>query len=200
MVKAFLFDWGGVMSDGGRGGELDARLAQKLNISPAEAWDLIRPSWLQYSRGRMSEEEFWANVEQKYGKPLSAEQRDIWNTWQHMKVVPEMSIFVSRLRKAGYQVGLLSNTIPNTAEEIRSHGGYDDFDFLVLSCEVGFGKPDPEIYKLAMENLAEIAPEEIVFIDDLEHNLVPARELGMQTILAKNSTQIMADIETLLTD
>lgn len=186
------------MCDGGRGGELDARLAQKLNITPAEAWDIIGPLWQQYSRGKIREDDLWVAVEKQYGQPLNADQRDIWNDWSHMRVIPEMSIFVSRLRRAGYRVGLLSNTIPNTAAEIRTHGGYDDFDFLVLSCEVGYAKPDPEIYELAMQQLPGIKPEEIVFTDDIARMLVPAQELGINTILATSPEQIMAEIDTFL--
>jgi epoxide hydrolase-like predicted phosphatase len=115
-----------------------------------------------------------------------------------MKVVPEMSILVGRLRKVGYRVGLLSNTIPNTAEEIRSHGGYDDFDFLILSCEVGYAKPDPEIYELAMQQLPGIKPEEVMFVDDIERMTAPATELGIHTIVATSPEQIMDDIESLL--
>jgi HAD superfamily hydrolase (TIGR01509 family) len=43
-----------------------------------------------------------------------------------------------------------------------------------------------------------IKPEECVFIDDHEENLVPARQLGMHTILFQSITQMKRDLEKLL--
>lgn len=46
-------------------------------------------------------------------------------------------------------------------------------------------KPNPEPYQLALEYLG-IEPSECLLIDDMERNLKPAKELGMQTILLGN--------------
>lgn len=43
-------------------------------------------------------------------------------------------------------------------------------------------KPNPESYQLALEYL-KVDPTECLLIDDMERNLVPARALGMSTIL-----------------
>ena len=48
-------------------------------------------------------------------------------------------------------------------------------------------KPDPEAYRLALAYLG-IAASECLLIDDMERNLRPARELGMQTILIGTPT------------
>jgi putative hydrolase of the HAD superfamily len=93
---------------------------------------------------------------------------------------------------------LLSNVIPGTEAELRAHGAYDPFDFAILSRHVGYAKPDPEIYRLALDALPGINPEEIVFLDDQEHCLQPAQALGMQTILVQNPAQAIADIHRLL--
>ncbi len=79
-------------------------------------------------------------------------------------------------RRAGLKTGLLSNSWGLSAypfDLLRAH-----FDDLVISAEVGLRKPDPAIYRLAAERL-RIAPEECVFIDDLERNVEVARDLGM---------------------
>ncbi len=186
------------MSNGGRRGELDARLSQNLDISPAKAGDLLKTVWDDYAAGHIDEDELWQRVEAAYGKPITIKQRDIWNKWEHTSLLPQMDGLVERLKKAGYQVGLVSNTIPNTASEIRSHGGYDIFDFVVLSCEVKAAKPDKTIYELAMAKLSRIEPAEIVFIDDQDRCLVPAREFGMATVLAINPEQTIRDVEVLL--
>jgi epoxide hydrolase-like predicted phosphatase len=200
MIKAFLFDYGGVMTAGGAGFELPERLAANIGVTDDEAWQMLGPVWSDYSRGKITEAELWAYVEKEHGQPILAAQRDIWNKWPDMRPLPEMVELVRRLKAKGYRVGLLSAVIPNTMAEIRSHGGYDAFDFTILSCEVGYSKPDPEIYELAMRKLPGMQPDEVVFLDDQERFLVPAREMGMQTILVRNAAQAIEDAEALLTD
>jgi len=198
MIKAFLFDYGGVITAGGKGSELSERLGTNLHITPDEASALLVPVWSIFSKGKISENEFWESIERQYGKPINNTQRNMWNKWDDMRPLPEMTELVQRLKIRGYKVGLVSNIIPVTEKEIRQHGGYDIFDFLVLSCEVGYAKPDPGIYNLALKHLENIKPSEVVFLDDQAHCLVPARELGMSTILVGSASQAIADVDTLL--
>jgi putative hydrolase of the HAD superfamily len=200
MIKAFLFDYGGVMTGGGAGFELSERLGANIGISSDEAWKMLEPVWGAYAKGKIVEAQLWEHIEKQRGEPVSDGQRDIWNKWQDMRPLPEMFELVQSLKTKGYRIGLLSTVIPNTAHEIKTHGGYDLFDFLILSCDVGYAKPDPEVYELAMRNLPDVQPSEVVFLDDQERFLVPARELGMQTILVKNAAQAIKDVENLTTN
>ncbi|KAI4124624.1 MAG: hypothetical protein LQ338_004703 [Usnochroma carphineum] len=68
----------------------------------------------------------------------------------------------------------------------RSH-----FDIFVSSAEVGLRKPDPEIYKLAVERLDKldkekggsgVTAEDCVFLDDIGENLKTAKQMSMKTI------------------
>ncbi|HUD05391.1 MAG TPA: HAD family phosphatase [Candidatus Saccharimonadales bacterium] len=198
MIKAFLFDNGGVMTAGGAGNELSERLASNLGVGEVEAWNLLKPAFTAYIKARITEPELWRIVENHYGKPISVDKRDIWNKWDSMRVQPEMFELVNNLKKSGYKVGMLSNVIPNTEKEIRKNGGYDPFEFLVLSCEVGWAKPETEIYDIAMKHLEGIKPEEVVFLDDQAVCLEPAKTMGMKTILVKSSNQAIRDVKELI--
>lgn len=200
MIKAFLFDWGGVMSAGGRydGHSLDIRLAKALHVTPAYAWQLIKPLRDLYSRGKLSTDELWASIEDTLKRSVPEKDRAIWETWETNGALPNMRALVADLKDQGYTAGLISNTVPDTAAAIRAHGGYDAFDVCILSYEVGFAKPDKEIYAIATQRLPYYRPEEIVFIDDQERFLLPAKQLGMQTLLAYSPEQVIADIHKLL--
>ncbi len=198
MIKAFLFDYGGVMTTGGVGDELGERLAGNLGITVEAAGELLLPIWRPFMKGQMSEDEVWQSIEQHYGKAISLEKRNIWDTWDSMQLLPEMVAIVQQLRGDGHIVGLLSNAITSTASDIRRHHGYDGFDFTILSCEVGIAKPEPEIFDIAMQHLPDIQPSEVVFLDDRQNTLVPARALGMSTILVEDQQQAINDIEKLL--
>jgi len=58
-------------------------------------------------------------------------------------------------------------------------------------------KPELAIYRLTLKKL-EVNPEESIFVDNKEVNLIPARELGMQTILFQNPEQLKNDLQKIL--
>ncbi|MFA4944988.1 MAG: HAD family phosphatase [Lentisphaeria bacterium] len=80
------------------------------------------------------------------------------------------------------RLGILSNT-----DMIHWHAILEQFDYVrippvrVLSYEVGLMKPDPRIYRLAVERLG-VAPAETLFIDDLPENVAGARQAGLRAV------------------
>lgn len=71
------------------------------------------------------------------------------------------------------------------------------FDMCLNSARTGVAKPDVRIYQLAAEKL-QLAPQEILFMDDLEENIIGAKNVGMQTIWWKDSQTGMAEFKKLL--
>lgn len=197
MVKAFLFDYDGVMTAGVKGNPPAALMAQNLGISVETAAEWLAAIGPAYGAGQISEDDVWKAIEEKYQKPIAAEQRDIWYVWEELTPLPEMVALVQQLRAAGYVVGLLSNIIPVTARLIRERGGYDGFDFVVLSCDVGASKPEKEIYQTALSHFEGIAPEEVMFLDDIEACAAGARALGIQAIHVTDHARAIAEVRSI---
>jgi putative hydrolase of the HAD superfamily len=81
-----------------------------------------------------------------------------------------------------YRTGLLSNASDILPRLLRERYGLDGlFDVEVISALVGMAKPDPAIYRLALERLGT-APGATVFVDNYEPNVAAAAELGIQAI------------------
>src|SRR5205814_6410476 len=198
MIKGFLFDYDGVMTAQAGGNTLTEVLATLLTMNTKEAGDLFMSFWPDYQYGKFSEDELWQHIEMQSGQAVPASHRQIWKKWEDLRPLPEMRQLVKRLRGEGYQVGLLTDVTPTTEKEVRVHSGYEGFDFLVRSCKVGFAKPDPEVYHLAMKQFSHLEPQEVLFIDDQERNLTPAQTLGMQVLQATNAQQVIRDVEAQL--
>ena len=64
-----------------------------------------------------------------------------------------------------------------------------DMDGVLFSYEVKLVKPEPEIYQTLLEKY-RLRPEECVFMDDNEKNVVAARKAGMYAIHFKNKEQL----------
>jgi HAD superfamily hydrolase (TIGR01509 family) len=72
-------------------------------------------------------------------------------------------------------------------------------DVVVYSYEVGIEKPDQRIYQLACERLG-VDPREVVMVDDVEANVVAARDVGMRAVLFQTTAQAITDVEACLAD
>lgn len=197
MIKGILFDYGGVVGEGGKGIDVSYQLAEKIGLSRQQAEEIIYPLFGKMTVGRLDVDGFWQQIAAKTDLQLDPESLQVWNQWWGTDVFPEMLDLINTLRKNRYQIGLLSNIIPPTRDHIKAGGGYDHFDFTVLSCEVGLAKPDPRIFELAVSKFDGMKPAEIVFIDDQDKSIPPAEALGMQTILATSSQQITDELRRL---
>ncbi len=67
------------------------------------------------------------------------------------------------------------------------------FPVFFSSCFLGLRKPDEGIYRTVLQ-ITQRAPDECIFIDDREVNLECPRELGIQTILFQDATQLKAEL------
>lgn len=97
---------------------------------------------------------------------------------------PEKSIYaLTELKRLGKKLALVSNA---DAAEVRAWGKSPFaplFDCAVFSCDVGFMKPDPRIFKEALRRL-EVTPQDCVFVGDGgADELRAARELGFTTVM-----------------
>ena len=102
-------------------------------------------------------------------------------------VYPEVHAVLEALR-GRYKLGVISNAFPSMREALDrlSLSGY--FHSIVISAVVGVAKPDPRIYRTALESLG-VAAEDSIFVDDVEENVVAAEELGMTAFLLDRAGQ-----------
>lgn len=109
---------------------------------------------------------------------------------------PLFSYMAARL-KPTYRIGLLSNAAYNMLDELFEPAQVALFDAVTLSCELGVVKPDPKMYETIAAKLG-VAPEECVFIDDIERYGTAAKEVGMKAIWYKDFAEFERDIEEIL--
>jgi len=71
-----------------------------------------------------------------------------------------------------------------------------EFHGHVLSYQVGYLKPDPEIYLLALEK-AGCEPSQSLFVDDLPENVQAARKLGIQGVVFRGEEDLRLELSEL---
>ena len=86
------------------------------------------------------------------------------------------------LKKRGFKLYYLSNFPSDIFDEIKdSNPFFRNFDGGLISAEVKHSKPDIRFYRILFEKYG-IVPEESLYIDDNESNVLAAKSLGMQVI------------------
>ncbi len=194
-IKTILFDLGGVYLNRGIWIFREDYLVKNFNVTNQQVIDvMIKKYYKPYFSGKMSEKEFWEKSlsDLDIKADWKGLREKLLGSFEPQKGMPEL---ISKLR-INHRVGLLSDQTKEWWPYLdKKYDISENFDFTIVSYKTGFHKPQTEIYKIALEE-SGCKPEEILFIDDLEHNLEPAKNLGMETLLFKNPNQIRGDLES----
>lgn len=107
---------------------------------------------------------------------------------------------VRELKWEGYPTAMITNNIREFAGAWRALLPVEElFDLVVDSSEVGVRKPNPAIFRLALERLGGLPPERTVFLDDSEGNVKAARSLGMHAVHVRGDvSEAIAELDALL--
>jgi putative hydrolase of the HAD superfamily len=214
-IRAVVFDIGGILeivSEGGdptqRFPDMIARWEERLGLAPGELDRRITAMDERLSAagkdgaiGTCTEEEWLAELRLATGMDdaqMDAFMRDFWDVYVG-ELNTELIEYFNGLRPR-YRTALLSNSFVGARREEEVRFGFAAMtDLIVYSHEEGMSKPDPRIYERAWQRL-DVQPHEMIFLDDVEPNILAARECGIHAILFHDNAQAIAEIETCLQD
>ncbi len=193
MIKAIIFDYGGVLSVEASLLGFGSHYAKKLGADPAEFKELIFDNWFKARVNEISSKEFWENLASFLKTDAETLRKDFVAFFGFNQEVLQLA----KELKKNYKVALLSNQIEDWLNQvIEEHGLRQVFDVIVTSYDSRLAKPDIAIFKETVEKLG-VKPEECVYIDDMEKNISPAKALGMKAILFKDIKQLKRELNSL---
>ncbi len=132
-----------------------------------EIHDLI----ILHDLGKIDEKQFLQKCSQFAGIEIPYDQ---YHTYREGTLNEPLISAVKKLKKM-YKIALLTNNNKEYVQEYIRKPGLDKiFDTEVISYEVGYRKPDPEIYKILVQRLG-VKPNEILFLDDEPSKLGAAK-------------------------
>ncbi len=196
-IRGVIFDYGNVLCHPQQPSDLEA-MAQVCGIAVPRFRELYWKFRVPYDRADLSAETYWQCVAREQSMVFSAEQiaelvsldTQGWARL-NMKTVG----WAEQLHESGLRLGLLSNMPSDLSRYLVARGGWVEFfDHLTFSCEVRLVKPDPAIYQACLSPLG-LAPQEVLFLDDLTHNVEAAAKLGIQAQLFDTLEQTVVRLE-----
>ncbi len=195
--RAIIFDIGRVLIRVDISRAMDG-LASGLSLTPQEVWSAIQndPHWPDWQEGRISPRDWYLHLTKRLGASLSFEQfSEVWNRALDPHPIHSES-FLENLSK-NYCLALLSNTDPihMSHEEVR-FPFFRFFPIRIYSYRVGASKPDPVIYRQALQ-ACKVRAGEAVYVDDVAAYAEAARRLGMAAIVFQSPEQLQSDLRSL---
>ena len=150
--------------------------------------DIFRsPEWLMLDNGTIEVKDAIERIEKR--SPLKrAEIVSVFNNRSDIMFPLEDNVkMLPGLKKQGFRLYYLSNFPLDTFFEIKSrYSFFKYFDGGIISAEVKYSKPDPEIYRILLEKY-DLKAGECLFIDDTEINIQTAESLGMKVYYTAGS-------------
>ena len=138
--------------------------------------DVLRKTFMEFGLNHLSKTEM-AEAVDAFFSPEESEYQIVEGAHQVLQT----------LKKQGYKLAIVSNAssgqLIQKAMKNRDFQKY--FDAVIVSADVGFRKPHPKIFQMALQKI-NVSPENAVMIGDVPpYDIAGAKELGMKTILVK---------------
>ena len=201
VIKTIIFDIGNVLVDFRWHQVYESFGLNEEDIEKLADATVRHQAWLDLDQGIITTEE----AESEYIK-AAPEYREyierIYPDMTPMLVQFEYAVpWIQELKERGSRIYILSNWSHPAYEACKDHA----LNFLPLADGVVFSykefvvKPDRKIYEIICSRY-DINPEEAVFLDDSEANIISAREFGLNAIHFKSYEQGRAELETLLAE
>ena len=198
MSRWLLCDYGEVLCVAPPGPDWEVLVALAVDsgwdpTDPTEPHEAFKPVFWEhrraYDRGDLSASEYWtATLGRRpggghLGRLVAADQA----IWLHPN--PDSLRAAARAAGRGYQLAILSNAPVEVAARIDRLPWLAGFGPRFFSCHLNLIKPEPDIYRAALDGLGA-APDEVVFFDDRPANVEAALQLGIDARLFTHPEQL----------
>ncbi|KWV48463.1 HAD family hydrolase [Bradyrhizobium macuxiense] len=194
MNKALVLDFGGVISRTMFETHDDNEKALGLAPGTLQWRGPFDPEndtvWRNMQAGKISERDYWT-YRMKETAALVGENWTEFSVFvgrvrgadPNSAIRPEARDAIETAHKAGAKLAILSNELDlfYGAELRKKLGFLDKFDTIVDATYTGILKPDPRAYGFVTDAL-KLAPEDCIFVDDQQKNILGAEAFGMTTV------------------
>lgn len=154
--------------------------------------------WFEYECGRLKQNECYQQIAQEFSIEASHLDEAFSQARESLQPDDMVVTFLNHLRKSPLvNVYAMSNVAREDFAALSRKMDWSLFDQVFTSGAAGMRKPDHDFFHYVLEEI-NLAPEQVVFIDDKQENVLAADRLGIRGILFDNSTVLT--LQTILDD
>lgn len=181
-ITTLFLDVGGVLLTNGWDRGCRQRAAEKFGLDAKEVDERHRMTFDTYELGKLRLEDYLDRT--VFYQPRGFTRDDfIAFMLEQSQLLPDMIDFVTALKQRhGLRVAVVSNEgRVLTEHRVQTFGLGRFVDFFIFSCFVHFRKPDPDIFRLALD-VAQVRPEQVAYLDDRKMFTEIAAGMGIHGI------------------
>ncbi len=182
-IKCVLFDIGGVLVDWHMSW-ITSEIAKRFEIKEEDVINSFRQHLPKLDSGKINESDFWKNVGiDTDSSSLKNNTESLWDTYFRKKAVPNKRVkeLSTHLKESGLTIGIISNIEQVTHNVVEDWNMIEHFEHKFMSYQIGFSKPNPQIYEHVKEKLP-FNENQMLFIDDKKLNVESAQTCGIESI------------------
>jgi HAD superfamily hydrolase (TIGR01509 family) len=181
MIKTIFFDFDGVLTIDGAGSFTTCTNIQKHipDVSFDHILQCYRVNHPKMLLGQTTHVAIWKEFCTCVGKDLDIKILD--EAFRNTPVNTKMMNLAKKLKK-NYKLGIITDNSKERLDVSRKEMKLPDlFEIIIVSGETGIRKDSEDSFVRAIE-LAGCKPEECIFIDNSQDNLIAPKKLGWNTI------------------
>ncbi len=193
-ITTLFLDIGGVLLTDGWGHESRALAARAFDLDPEELETRHTQAFDTYELGKLTLEDYLSWVVFSEARPFTPAQ---FRTFMFAQSTshPDMIALVAQLK---VRHGLKIAVVSNEARELNAHRiqafKLDELvDVFISSSFVHLRKPDPDIFRLALD-LVQAPAEQVIYLEDTPMFIQIAEGLGIRSILHTDSRSTYAQL------
>lgn len=175
-------------------GDIDQGAMESCFKKEFKAMNSLYPNW-GYSTPNFTWQQWWSllvtnifhcvkpDIDSEKLKELTKKLIRIYRTSDCYSHIDGGRDLVDKVRRAGKQIGVISNFDPSLIQVLNEVGLADKFDFILTSYDVGFQKPNKEIYNASLK-ISNVQPHEALHIGNMYAlDYIGARNAGWSSLL-----------------
>lgn len=198
-IKAVFLDIGGVLLTNGWGHESREKAAKVFNFDYEEMNILHNFIYNVFEIGSITLDDYLDTVLFHCPRNFTREEFKHF-MYAQSEELPEMLSWLKSWKK---QTNLSVFALSNESKELNNYRKnkfelHKVFDGYFSSCYLGFRKPDPRIFKTALQ-IAGVTPFETIYFDDRPMLVEAAKKLGINAVHHENVETTKRIIENLST-
>lgn len=165
----------------------DEAAARQLS---GEFFQSFKGDWAEFDRGTLQVPELTQRIVRRTGLTPAVVALVIAAVPHELQALPDTVALLQRLHSCGHRLFFLSNMPAPYADHLEAtHAFLACFEAGIYSAREKLIKPEAAMFALA-EHRFGVAGRELLFIDDVQHNVDAARVAGWQAIRFDNARQL----------
>jgi putative hydrolase of the HAD superfamily len=195
-ITNLFLDIGGVLLTNGWDNDIRKRAAEKFGLDYEEMHERHHLTFDTYEEGKLSLDEYLERTVFYKSRSFTKDEFKAF-MYAQSQPFPEMIGLMCALKA---QYGLKIAAVSNEGRELTVYrvqqfklGKF--IDLFISSCFVHFRKPDEDMYRIALD-IAQVRPEQVVYIDDRAMFVEVAQGMGIKGILHSSYKSTQEALET----